>query len=282
MSSVDPDHAALIAAQEAGCALCTLVQVDGAFSRAPGAQLAVRADGSVVGDMTGGCLEAALVSEVARARAEGRNRQVRYGRGSPYIDIRLPCGGGVEVLIDVAPDRTEIGDVVASLGARQEGTLTVTLGDGTPFIRRYYPTFRLLIFGNGPEVEALSALGGAWGVNIECVPLARHGALPPALVADAWSAVIALIHEHEWEDNILAWALASDAFYVGALGGITAVARRQSALRAQGFDGQAIARVRGPVGLLPFAKDAQMLAISILAEIAQGYGQMTGRLPAPL
>ena len=281
MYSIDPDHAALIAAQDEGCALCTLVQVDGAFSRAPGAQLAVRADGSVAGDMTGGCLEAALVSEVARARAERRNRQVRYGKGSPYIDIRLPCGGGVDVLIDVTPDRAEIANVLASLGARREGSLIVTLGDGAPFIRCYYPTLRLLIFGNGPEVKALAALGGAWGVSIECVRLSQHGAPSPDARADAWSAIIALFHEHEWEDALLAWALASDAFFVGALGGITAVARRQSALRTLGFDAQAIARVRGPVGLLPFAKDAQMLAISILAEVAQGYGLITRRLPAP-
>ena len=36
---------------------------------------------------------------------EGRDRVLRFGKGSPYLDIRFPCGGGVDLLIHVAPKR---------------------------------------------------------------------------------------------------------------------------------------------------------------------------------
>jgi xanthine dehydrogenase accessory factor len=281
MTRVDPDHAALIAALDEGSTLCTLVAVDGAFSRAPGAQLTVRANGLVAGDMTGGCLETALVSEAALARQDGCSRIVRYGKGSRYIDIRLPCGGGVDVLVDPVPDRADVRSVLASLATRRAAQLSLALGAGSTFERRYFPSPRLLLFGNGPEVAALSALAGSWGAEVDCIDLTLAGAVPPGQTADPWTAVIVLFHEHEWEDAILGWALAGPAFYIGALGGVTAVARRQTALRARGFDDAALRRVQGPVGLIPAARDVQMLAISILADVALAYGRITRRLSVP-
>lgn len=74
-------------------ALATLVAIDGSFPRALGAQMAIAEDGSAAGYISGGCLEGALISEAQDAMAEHKNRLVRYGKGSKYFDIVLPCGG---------------------------------------------------------------------------------------------------------------------------------------------------------------------------------------------
>jgi xanthine/CO dehydrogenase XdhC/CoxF family maturation factor len=47
--------------------LCTLISVEGGFSRGVGAQIAITKDGRCIGDMTGGCLESALVNDAASA-----------------------------------------------------------------------------------------------------------------------------------------------------------------------------------------------------------------------
>ncbi|MEC7533929.1 MAG: XdhC family protein, partial [Pseudomonadota bacterium] len=83
------DHAALSAACEPGVGLCTIVGIEDSFSRKLGAQLAILPDGSTVGSLSDGCLEAQLASDMRTVTAA----QVRrYGAGAQAIDFRLPCG----------------------------------------------------------------------------------------------------------------------------------------------------------------------------------------------
>src|SRR4051794_10301068 len=96
------DSEALFACAANGGALCTVTAIDGSWSRRLGAQLAVLPDGSTRGSLADGCLERALAAE---AQAGGHRRVLRYGADSPFLDIRLPCGSGIEVMVDPAPDR---------------------------------------------------------------------------------------------------------------------------------------------------------------------------------
>src|SRR5690349_14277087 len=79
-------------------ALVTITGLTGSSSRPVGTLMGVAEDGRFAGSFSGGCIEAAVVAEAMEAIRDGRPRQVRYGAGSPYIDIRLPCGGGVDLL----------------------------------------------------------------------------------------------------------------------------------------------------------------------------------------
>jgi xanthine dehydrogenase accessory factor len=284
--------------------LCTLISVEGGFSRSVGAQIAITKDGRCIGDMTGGCLESALINDAAEVRATGKNRIVRYGKGSSYIDIQLPCGGGVELYVDAKPDVEIARASILSLKSRQSADYAFRVGEtsawkvgkgphstGSQYFQKdCHPNARLLIFGNGPEVQTLSGIAQTTGCEIDVMTPKGGGGVPGkevflgqspgGLTVDPWTAIILLFHDHEWEDAILNWALSSDAFYIGALGGQKAVQRRNAALAQAGLSNEAIKRVHGPIGLIPFARDAKMLAISILAEVAQCYGQKTGRLEA--
>ncbi len=117
------DHAALFAACEPGVALCTIVAIDGAFSRRNGSQLAILPDGSLVGSLSDTCLEQQLASD---ARDAGRAITKRYGRGSEMIDFRLPCGGGLDILIDPAPDRAACRAAAQALSRRQTGSISAS------------------------------------------------------------------------------------------------------------------------------------------------------------
>src|SRR3569623_3032975 len=90
MSKLPPtaDHAALLRAAQGDAALCTIVGIDGSFSRRVGTQLAVAAAGSRVGDMADRCLDEELASQALSAMAEGGGRTLRYGHGSPFVDFR--------------------------------------------------------------------------------------------------------------------------------------------------------------------------------------------------
>lgn len=271
-SAPDPDHAALAAACEAGTALATIVGIDGSFSRRLGAQLAVRADGSLVGSLADGCLERQLASDLHAIPAP---RLARYGHGSPQIDFRLPCGGGLDIWLDPAPDMTACHAVLAELACRRPATLALPPECPLPE-RKYIPSLALRIFGEGPEPEALSNLAAAAGFAVERLgrehlALGQPSALPPA---DAWTAVVLLFHDHEWEAALLAEAIASPAFYIGAQGGAGARAARHARLLTDGVSHQQLARVRSPIGAVAGCRTPETLALSILAEVAGAYEQL--------
>lgn len=259
------DTEALFACAGHGGALCTVTAIDGSWSRRLGAQLAVLPDGSMRGSLADGCLERALADEAVRG---GARRVLRYGQGSPFIDIRLPCGSGVEVMVDPAPDRAALRGVAEALVARRPATLDI----GNGFTRRYLPALRLAVLGSGPEVAALVRLAKAQGIG--CTRAGPQGEAAvalslgqePALPLDRWTAVAVLFHDHEWERTILPWALASEAFYVGAQGGKGAREARREWLGEA-----ALSRLRSPIGLFPAARTPSVLALSILAEIVADY-----------
>src|SRR3546814_16748928 len=60
--------------------------------------MAVLDNGDCAVSFSSGCVEAAIIAEAIEVFSESRPRVVRFGQGSPYIDIKLPCGGGIDAL----------------------------------------------------------------------------------------------------------------------------------------------------------------------------------------
>ncbi|MCU0619430.1 MAG: XdhC family protein, partial [Gemmatimonadaceae bacterium] len=87
-------------------ALATVVRVQGSAYRHEGAKLAVAADGSSAGNVSGGCLEADVREVAARVIASGVAERRRYCGGSDEIaawDLGVGCEGVVELLVEPAP-----------------------------------------------------------------------------------------------------------------------------------------------------------------------------------
>lgn len=288
-------------------ALVTIIGLDGPFSRPLGAQLAVAGNRTFAGSISGGCLEQALTEEAQIAIRDGANRTLRYGRGSPYLDVRLPCGGGIDLHVDASPSRDLLRQAIALGRSRQAFALgfepksyrsTLRLletgeeGRAGEFIRRYEPRLRIVLAGRGWEIVAMSQMARTSNVELivasqeqatldfcrsyadELIPLTVPAAAPP-LPLDSHTAVACLFHEHEWEAPILLDALRSPAFYVGALGSRQTQQRRVETLRELGAGPDDIARLKGPIGLFP-SQDPRSLAVSALSEIVKVWNE-TGR-----
>ena len=124
---VRPALAAAIAAN-APLVLATLYAVVGGSPRAPGSQMTI-ASAQLSGFLSGGCIEADLVVHAAGVLRTGQPRRIVYGDGGDYPDIRLVCGGRVEILLEaIAPDDAAVGRLLA-LTASRRPALWVT--DGT-------------------------------------------------------------------------------------------------------------------------------------------------------
>jgi xanthine dehydrogenase accessory factor len=279
-------------------ALISIVSLDGPFSRPLGAQLAVAGDKRFAGSISGGCLEQALTEEAQIAMKEGTNRTLRYGTGSPYLDVRLPCGGGIDLYVDVNVDRALLQRAIALGRARRSFSLLFDPAttrsslrveeqneQAKPgeFVRRFDPKLRIVLAGRGWEIVAMSQLAQTADVELVvasqepatlefCRPYAHEliqltvPKATPKLPLDSHTAVACLFHEHEWEGPLLLDALRSEAFYVGALGSRQTHRRRVEVLEALGATADEIARLKGPLGLFP-SQDPRSLAVSALAEI---------------
>ncbi|GMN13716.1 XdhC family protein [Altererythrobacter sp. MTPC7] len=272
----DSDHAALAAACEEGVALCTVAGIDGSFSRRAGAQLAVYPDGRTAGSLADRCLDRQLAADILELREPVLRR---YGRGSDFIDFRLPCGGGLDIVLDPSPDRGACRRSMRDLEERRSATLP--LPQVSPLSeRRYLPGLAIRAFGEGAELEMLARLSDAMSIGIETftpddLMLGRASGLPPA---DPWTAAVFLFHDHEWELALIEEALEGSAFYIGAQGGENARIGRTVDLLARGVDEGSIARLRSPVGLIPSCKTPEALALSVLSEIVGEYEGLKDRM----
>lgn len=286
--------------------LATLYDAAGGAPRGLGAQM-VFAGGRISGYLSGGCIEADVASHAEAVRAGGAPRRLTYGDGGP-MDIRLPCGSRIEVLLErIDPNDDAVGALLAMTAARRpamwvtDGTsrtcamqpplplaspVSGLLDDGRIF-RAFAPPTRLIVIGGDPVALAVCRLALDMGLETTLVRPRGPAAAPPvaglayraedvdasltALAPDRWTAICILTHEAEDDGGLLA-ALTTRAGYVGAIGSRRRVAPRKAALLAAGASPEAVEALRMPIGLVAGASSPWQIAVSILDEITAAIG----------
>ena len=292
----DPIDAVVEAGDDA--VLAVIAGVEGPSYRPVGATMAILGPHHRVGTLSSGCVESDIALHALAARDAGEPRLIRYGRGSPYVDIQLPCGGGLDILLVPSPDRKVLTVLNERRARRVACALQIDLDTGAMAITppretgrsgqtlsvRFDPDIRFLIFGKGPEASTFAGLVRSAGYpNLLLSPdpeTLAHGEeegcdtfhlvnqkFPAEVTADARTAVVLFFHDHDWEPPILKDALDTPAFYIGAQGSMRAREARLLMLEGMGVSHDQLARLHGPVGLIPSARDAGTLAVSVLAEV---------------
>jgi len=285
--------------------LVTVTDVTGGSVRNPGAHMAVVEDGNACGSLSGGCIEKAVVAEAAKAIAADVPHRIAYGAGTPIIDIRLPCGGRVDLLFSPLSSSEAIDDLLDRLAARRPAVLALPAGEPEvletgetgwaqeTFLVRHHPPLRLVIAGHGGTVEALVRQAGALGIASRIATpdpdiaaalgstqtgvrlLTRIGE-PLGIALDPWSAIAFFFHDHDWETRLLAEALGSRAFFIGAMGSRATHENRLAFLREARVDEEELGRIAAPIGLIPSSRDPETLALSALSQIVDRYNAVIG------
>ena len=95
------EQAALWRAEGAGVALATVTATWGSAPRPAGSQLAVHADGRMIGSVSGGCIEGAVVVEAQDIIQTGKPRMLEFGvSNSQAWEVGLACGGRIKVFVE--------------------------------------------------------------------------------------------------------------------------------------------------------------------------------------
>lgn len=158
--------------------------------------------------------------------------------------------------------------------------------DEDTFVQVFNPPLRMAIVGAVHVAQALVPLAQSVGhdpVIIDPRPAFADAARFPGVeISEEWPddaltalgmdtrwSVITLTHDPKIDDPALRVALASDAYYVGALGSKRTQAMRRDRLAAEGISSDQLARIHGPVGLSIGAAGPAEIAVSIMAEVIQ-------------
>ena len=297
--------------------LGTITRTWGSAPRPPGSAVAVRGDGVIAGSVSGGCIEDDLIDKARDGvLASGKPQVVRYGIDADAAHrFGLPCGGLIELVLEPVLPRTQLAELLARLGngERVRRVLTIATGEvalqpatdtdeltlsDTQLTTHHGPHWRLLLIGAGQMTQYLAQMATALGYQVlVCDPREEYATgfevpgatllrtMPDdtvnAIKPDGHTAIIALTHDPKLDDLALMEALASPAFYVGAIGSRVNQAKRKERLQEHfGITKAQLARLHGPVGLKNGARTPPEIAVSILAELtAVRYGY---RVPEPV
>ncbi len=175
--------------------LVTVVRTWGSSPRPVGSIMALCADGSVMGSVSGGCIEDDLIARyahVAGADALPRSGPPQFAKYGVTADeafrFGLPCGGTLELLLEFDPDGASIAALVQALDAGRLMHRRVRLGDGAVTLEAtdapaelvlggaqltntFGPEYRMLIIGAGQMSEYLATMAQFCGFAVSvCDP----------------------------------------------------------------------------------------------------------------
>jgi len=231
-------------------ALATIVHTNGSIPSYESSRMLVRDDGSIAGTVGGGCVEAevwaaakdVILSEQPRKMTFNLNHDAAYDAG-------LICGGTLEI-----------------------------------FVEPILPQPTLYLFGGGHVSTAVARVahqaGFAIGVVDDRESFANAERFPTAseiysnyddgfakIQPNSSSYILIVTRGHKDDMRVLAWAIDTEARYIGMIGSRRKVISVYKALEKEGHHLDKFERVHAPVGLDIGALSPEEIAVSIAAEL---------------
>lgn len=257
MSAEILEAAAALAHQGKRCAIVTIIETVGSTPRKAGAKMLVREDGSIMGTIGGGCVEADLIAFAVLSLRSGKMsiREIDLSLKSADENDML-CGGRMKALIE--PVKTEeqlfifggghISQALAGICTKLDFQVTVT-DDREQFANpeRFPDVGRTLALPFEKQFAELRIMPGSY------VVIATRG--------------------HSHDQLCMEEALRTQARYIAMIGSRTKYAVFRNNLREKGFTDEQLDRVKCPAGMAIGAETPEEIAVSIAAQLIQSRRQ---------
>ncbi len=244
-------------------AVATIVNVRGSIPSFQTAKMLVRDDGSIVGTIGGGCVEADVWQAAREVMESEKPRTLKFDlNNDPKYDTGLVCGGTLDV-----------------------------------FVEPILPPALLYLFGAGHVALNVCRVAANAGFEVvvaddrasyatqERFPGAReiHAAdfdeLTRKLDPPESSYIVIVTRGHRDDMRLLRWAVQSRAHYVGMIGSKRKVIGIFKALQAEGLSAHLFDRVHSPIGLDIGAVTPEEIAVAITAELIAIRRHAESKLP---
>jgi xanthine dehydrogenase accessory factor len=231
-------------------ALATIVHTNGSIPSYESSRMLVREDGSSAGTVGGGCVEAdvwAAAKEVMQKEAP--RKLVFHLNNEATYDNGLICGGTVEIFVEpILPQ-----PIVYLFGAGHVSTAVAKAAQSAGF--------GVVVID---DREAFA--------NSQRFPIAQeiYTSFDDAfakLKPNSSSYLIIVTRGHKEDMRVLAWAVRTQARYIGMIGSKRKVLSVYRALEKEGYRMDEFQRVFAPMGLDIGALSPEEIALSIVAEL---------------
>jgi xanthine dehydrogenase accessory factor len=233
------------------CALATIVQVNGSIPSFESAKMLVREDGSMLGTIGGGCVEAEVWNAAREVMETERPRHLNFSLGQDAAyDNGLICGGQLNVFVEpILPQpRAYIfgaGHISKSISkvATLAGFATVIVDNRETFASRER-------FPEADEIyaEEYEDVFGKLNVNSS-------------------SYIVIVTRGHRDDMRVLRWAIGVPARFIAMIGSKRKTIAVIRELEKEGFDRSAFERLHAPMGLEIGAITPEEIAVSVVAEM---------------
>ena len=233
------------------CALATIVQVRGSIPSFESAKLLVREDGSLVGTIGGGCVEAEVWNAAREVMDTGKPRHMSFNLGQDAAyDNGLICGGQLDVFVEPvlpAPRAFIFGAGHISKSLSQvltlAGFLSTIIDDRETFANRER-------FPDADEVFS-----------------GEYESIFPSLVIHESSYIVIVTRGHRDDMRVLRWAVSTPACYISMIGSKRKVINVVKELEKEGISRERMERIYAPMGLEIGAISPEEISISVAAEM---------------
>src|SRR5579871_3242268 len=215
------------------CALATIVQVNGSIPSYESAKLLVREDGSIMGTVGGGCVEAEVWNAAREVIETEKPRHLNFSLGQEAAyDTGLICGGQLNI-----------------------------------FVEPVIPQPRAFIFGGGHVSKSISKVATLAGfatiiiddreafANAERFPEAaetyadEYESVFPKLSVTSSSYLIIVTRGHRDDMRVLRWAVNTPARYIAMIGSKRKTISVVRELEKEGIPRELFEKVFAPMGL---------------------------------
>ncbi len=231
-------------------AIATIVECRGSSPQKQGAKMLVRDDGSIMGSLGGGCLEADVVQAALMSMKDGNPMTLPFELTER--EGGLVCGG--TVLVYIEPVTLE--PLLVILGAGHVGKTLAKLARFTGF--RVTVVDDRAEFANRENIpDAHDLLVNEFDRAFDTIPVEKG------------TYIVVATRGHNHDLDAVRAALGTDARYIGLLGSKRKKALLFKALKGSGFSQEDIARVVIPVGISIGSVTPEEIAVSIMAQIIQ-------------
>jgi len=285
-------------------ALAIVLKTWGSSPRQPGSMMLIREDGHLVGSVSGGCVEGAVIVGSRQIMKENKTEVMEFGVADEDAwSVGLSCGGKISVFV-CPRNRIEEGLFQKLCNVKnsresiilecdtQKGSISIINDKATEtenvFNIKVTAKPRLLIVGAVHISQHLIPMAKEAGFDVLLIdPRSHFGTserFPEVEVSNDWpdealekvklsdkDCLVTLTHDPKIDDPALQIALASPLFSICCLGSKRTHAARKNRLLNSGITEQQFDRIHGPAGLDINAKTPAEIAVSILAELIKDW-----------
>jgi xanthine dehydrogenase accessory factor len=285
--------------------LATVISTWGSSPRPVGGQMAIDSNGEIIGSVSGGCIEGAVITEGINSINDGKTRVKDYGISNNMAwEVGLACGGELKVLIQPLDIQDKIVfSIVDNIKNREAVKLRIDCSNGlriidntltnqtslydkekNEFIHVIDPKPRLFVVGAVHIAQALISLAAITDFEIILIDPREHFAtekrFPNCKILTEWPDIalsrfnldksthlVTLTHDPKIDDPALIYSLKKNIGYIGSLGSKKTHQKRCERLTSLGFSDHDINKIHAPIGLDIKGKTPAEIAVSIIAEI---------------